>query len=103
MHNLKQMKCPTDGCGQDLSFVEQVTTLAQLASMASQDKGYVEIGRDRLKNTIQARQEQSLFFIASSSFHGPRIVPPPSSRLTATMAVVMTWLTEAPQDKIISK
>ncbi|KAL6812464.1 SNF2 family N-terminal domain-containing protein [Trichoderma sp. SZMC 28015] len=96
-----QMKCPTDGCGQDLSFVEQVTTLAQLASMANQDKGYVEIGRDWLKNTVQARQERSLFFIASSSFDGPRIVPPPSSRLTATMAVVMTWLTEAPQDKII--
>lgn len=97
------MKCATDGCGEDLSFVERVTTLAQLAFTANKDKGYVEIGRDWLKTTVQARQERSLFFIASSCFYGPRIVPPPSSRLTATMAVVMTWLTEAPQDKIISR
>ncbi|KAL6697280.1 SNF2 family N-terminal domain-containing protein [Trichoderma pleuroticola] len=95
------LKCSSDGCGEDLRFGQPVTTLAQLAFMANQDKGYVEIGRDWLKTTVQARQEQSPFFIASSYFNGPRIVPPPSSRLTATMAVVMTWLTEAPQDKII--
>ncbi|PTB52233.1 hypothetical protein M431DRAFT_497539 [Trichoderma harzianum CBS 226.95] len=95
------LKCSSDGCGEDLRFVERVTTLRQLAFMANQDKGYVEIGRDSLKNTVHARQERSPFFIASSYTYGPRIVPPPSSRLTATMAVVMTWLTEAPQDKII--
>ncbi|PKK53858.1 hypothetical protein CI102_1309 [Trichoderma harzianum] len=97
------LKCSSDGCGEDLRFVERVTTLRQLAFMANQDKGYVEIGRDSLKNTVHARQERSPFFIASSYTYGPRIVPPPSSRLTATMAVVMTWLTEAPQDKIISQ
>ncbi|KAL7961230.1 SNF2 family N-terminal domain-containing protein [Trichoderma compactum] len=93
------IKCSADGCGEELLFGQRVTTLAQLASRTSKDKGYVEIGRDSLKTTVQARLEKSPFFIASSC--GPRIVPPPSSRLTATMAVVMTWRAEAPQDKII--
>ncbi|KAL7910398.1 SNF2 family N-terminal domain-containing protein [Trichoderma velutinum] len=93
------LKCSSDGCGEELLFGQPVTTLAQLAAMANKDKSYVEIGRDSMKTTVQARLERSPFFVASSC--GPRIVPPPSSRLTATMAVVMTWLTEAPQDKII--
>ncbi|KAK4069108.1 hypothetical protein Trihar35433_5687 [Trichoderma harzianum] len=93
------IKCSADGCGEELLFGQRVITLAQLASKTSKDKSYVEIGRDSLKTTVQARMEKSPFFIASSC--GPRIVPPPSSRLTATMAVVMTWLAEAPQDKII--
>ncbi|UKZ82644.1 hypothetical protein TrVFT333_010437 [Trichoderma virens FT-333] len=93
------IKCSTDGCGEELLFGQPVTTLAKLAFMANKDKDYLEIGRDSIKTTIQARLERSAFFIASS--YGPRIAPPPSSRLTATMAVVMTWLTEAPQDKII--
>ncbi|KAL6826469.1 SNF2 family N-terminal domain-containing protein [Trichoderma camerunense] len=93
------IKCSADGCGEELLFGQRVITLAQLASKTNKDRTYVEIGRDSLKTTVQARMEKSPFFIASSC--GPRIVPPPSSRLTATMAVVMTWLTEAPQDKII--
>lgn len=99
MERSGHIKCSADGCGEELLFGQRVITLAQLASKTSKDKTYVEIGRDSLKTTVQARMEKSPFFIASSC--GPRIVPPPSSRLTATMAVVMTWLTEAPQDKII--
>lgn len=101
MDNLKGINCSVDGCGEELLLGHPVSTLEIIASKAHKDKDYVEIGRDSIKTTVQGRVERSLFFIASS--YGPRIVPPPSSRVTATMAVAMTWLTEAPQDKIISK
>ncbi|KAL7948655.1 SNF2 family N-terminal domain-containing protein [Trichoderma barbatum] len=93
------IKCSIDDCGQELLFGQSVSTLEKLAINAIKDKNYVEIGRDSLKTTVQTRLEGSLFFVASSL--DPKIVPPPSSRLTATMAVAMTWLKEAHQDKII--
>ncbi|KAL7934375.1 SNF2 family N-terminal domain-containing protein [Trichoderma chlorosporum] len=93
------MRCSIDGCGEELLFGQPVTTLGKLAAGASKDKSYVEIGRDSIKSTARSRLERWPFFAAS--FYNPRIVPPPSSRLTATMAVVLTWLAEAPEDKII--
>lgn len=72
-----------------------------LAAKARADKSYVEIGKDAIMTTVQPKNESSAFFVASSYL--PGVIPPPSSRLTATLAVAMTWLTEAPQDKIISK
>ncbi|KAL6852169.1 SNF2 family N-terminal domain-containing protein [Trichoderma novae-zelandiae] len=92
-------KCSADDCGQDLLFGQPVKTLEMMAAKAQSDKSYVEIGKDSIMTTVQPRKDPSIFFAASS--YVPRIVPPPSSRLTATVAVAMTWLTEAPHDKII--
>ncbi|PTB76995.1 P-loop containing nucleoside triphosphate hydrolase protein [Trichoderma longibrachiatum ATCC 18648] len=78
---------------------DRLMTLEVLAAKAREDKSYVEIGRDSIGTTVQAKNDSSVFFVASSYF--PEVTPPPSSRLTATVAVAMTWLTEAPQDKII--
>ncbi|TFB01436.1 DNA repair protein RAD5 [Trichoderma ghanense] len=93
------IKCTLDDCGQDLLSGQPVTTLEMLAAKARADKSYVEIGKDAIMTTVQPKNESSAFFVASSYL--PGVIPPPSSRLTATLAVAMTWLTEAPQDKII--
>ncbi|KAH6605396.1 hypothetical protein Trco_007103 [Trichoderma cornu-damae] len=93
------LKCTIDGCGAELVGGQEVKTLDMIASEAVKDKDYVEIGQDTIQNTIQSRFDRSAFFIASSC--GPRIIPPPSSRVTAAMAVALTWLTESPEDKII--
>ncbi|KAL7806837.1 SNF2 family N-terminal domain-containing protein [Trichoderma aethiopicum] len=92
-------KCSVDNCDQDLLGGQPVMTLEMLAAKAREDKSYVEIGKDSIGTTVQAKNDSAVFFVASSYF--PEVTPPPSSRLTATVAVAMTWLTEAPQDKII--
>ncbi|OTA02837.1 hypothetical protein A9Z42_0032600 [Trichoderma parareesei] len=94
------MKCSLDGCGQDLLLGQPVMTLEMVAAKARADKNYVEIGKDAIGTTVQPKNDSSVFFVASS-FYREDAIPPPSSRLTATLAVAMTWLTEAPQDKII--
>ncbi|KAK1244431.1 hypothetical protein MKX07_003230 [Trichoderma sp. CBMAI-0711] len=94
------MKCSVDGCGQDLLLGQPVMTLEMVAAKARADKNYVEIGKDAIGTTVQPKNDSSVFFVASS-FYREDAIPPPSSRLTATLAVAMTWLTEAPQDKII--
>ncbi|KAM0261487.1 hypothetical protein ACHAQJ_002168 [Trichoderma viride] len=91
--------CTISGCNQELLCAQPVKTLEMIAAKATRDKNYVEMGKDAIKTTIQARFETPLFFIASS--YGSRFIPPPSTRLTATLAVAMTWLSQAPQDKII--
>lgn len=75
--------------------------MEMMAAKSIKNKTYVEIGKDILNNTVQSKIDAPLFFMADSS--GPRFVPPPSTRVTATMAVAMTWLSKAPQDKIISE
>ncbi|KAH0491890.1 hypothetical protein TgHK011_003292 [Trichoderma gracile] len=94
------MKCSVDSCGQDLVSGEPIMTLDMLAARARADKNYVEIGTDAIGTTVQPRNDSSAFF-AASSIKPQAAIPPPGSRLTATLAVAMTWLTEAPQDKII--
>lgn len=78
-----------------------MVTLEMMAAKAIKNKTSVELGKDVLNNTVQPRTEEPLFFMADSS--GPRFIPPPSTRVTATMAVAMTWLSEAPEDKMISE
>ncbi|KAL7818397.1 SNF2 family N-terminal domain-containing protein [Trichoderma gracile] len=94
------IKCSVDGCGQDLLSGEPIITLDMLAARARADKSYVEIGKDAIGTTVQPKNDSSVFF-AASSLKPQAAIPPPGSRLTATLAVAMTWLTEAPQDKII--
>lgn len=78
-----------------------MVTLEMMAAKAIKNKTSVELGKDVLNNTVRPRAEEPLFFMADSS--GPRFIPPPNTRVTATMAVAMTWLSEAPQDKMISE
>ncbi|KAL6901410.1 SNF2 family N-terminal domain-containing protein [Trichoderma evansii] len=92
-------KCSIDSCGQELLCGQPVVTLEMMAATAKKNKSYMEMGRDALNNTVQAKLEEPLFFMADSS--GPLFTPPPSARVTATMAIAITWLSQAPQDKII--
>ncbi|KAH8122175.1 P-loop containing nucleoside triphosphate hydrolase protein [Trichoderma asperelloides] len=93
------LKCSVSSCGQDLLGRQPVVTLEMMAAKAIKNKTSVELGKDVLNNTVRPRAEEPLFFMADSS--GPRFIPPPNTRVTATMAVAMTWLSEAPQDKMI--
>ncbi|KAL9468446.1 hypothetical protein ACSS6W_010140 [Trichoderma asperelloides] len=93
------LKCSVSSCGQDLLGCQPVVTLEMMAAKAIKNKTSVELGKDVLNTTVRPRAEEPLFFMADSS--GPRFIPPPSTRVTATMAVAMTWLSEAPQDKMI--
>lgn len=97
----KAPKCSVDGCGQELLCGQPVVTLEMMAAKAIENKTCVEMGEDTINNTVQSKVEGQFFFMANSS--GPRFMPPPSTRVTATMAVAMTWLSKAPQDKIISE
>ncbi|RFU77533.1 hypothetical protein TARUN_4747 [Trichoderma arundinaceum] len=93
------VKCTIDGCGAELLGGQKVRTLDMIASEAERDKNYVEIGKDALGNTVRSKFDRATFFVASS--YGPRLIPPPSARVTATMAVALTWLSKSPEDKII--
>lgn len=63
--------------------------------------GYCDPARDSYNVSVHQGNDQSGFFIASTFRNDFPVLP--STKLTATMAVVLTWMHEAPEDKIISK
>lgn len=77
-------------------------TLALIHETANRDPRFTEAGRD--SNDVQVKRDENgnSFFIASCD-KDAGVTMPPSSKLTATMAVIMTWLEEAPEDRIIGK
>lgn len=64
-------------------------------------KAFHEPGRDSNGVTINKKFESNTFFLSSSTLGDVSL--PPSTKLTAAMAVIYTWLTEHPNDKIIGK
>lgn len=64
-----------------------------------------EPGRDSNNVHLHRAKGEQLMFLASSSQEDEKIrtnvLMPPSSKLTAAMGVILTWLEEAPDDKII--
>lgn len=67
----------------------------------AKESTYREPGRDCLNASIHQEDDRNGFFISSTFCDGISILP--STKLTATMAVVLTWLDEAPNDKILSR
>lgn len=90
------------GCSALLEAGEAVKTLALIHEIASKDPRFTEAGRD--SNGVQVKRDESgnSFFIASCD-KDTGVSMPPSSKLTATMAVIMTWKEQAPDDRIIGK
>lgn len=68
---------------------------------ASKDSGYREPGRDCVNASIHQSDDRNGFFISSTLCDEIPILP--STKLTAAMAVILTWLEEAPDDKILGK
>ncbi|KAH8687070.1 SNF2 family N-terminal domain-containing protein, partial [Ilyonectria robusta] len=95
-------KCRVPGCSALLEAGEAVKTLALIHENASKDPRFTEAGRD--SNGVQVKRDESRnsFFISSCD-KDTGVSMPPSSKLTATMAVIMTWKEQAPDDRIIGK
>lgn len=62
---------------------------------------YREPAKDSLNASVHHDDDRNGFFVAST-FRG-HIPILPSTKLTAAMAVVLTWMHEEPNDKILSK
>lgn len=77
-------------------------TLTLIHEAANRDPRFTEAGRD--SNGVQVKRDENgnSFFIASCD-KDTGVSMPPSSKLTATMAVILTWMEEAPKDRIIGK
>ncbi|KAL5095047.1 hypothetical protein Trisim1_003652 [Trichoderma cf. simile WF8] len=93
----QKMNCPHEGCGKELAVGEDIETLQ--GKIEPINKSYREPGRDSNNMIVHIDDEKNSFFICSTILDDAPIVP--STRLTATMAIVLTWLHEAPDDKII--
>jgi SNF2 family DNA or RNA helicase len=65
------------------------------------DSGYHDPAKDNCNVSVHQANDRNGFFIASTFRNDFPILP--STRLTVAMAVVLTWMHEAPEDKIISK
>ncbi|OTA07739.1 hypothetical protein A9Z42_0086460 [Trichoderma parareesei] len=89
--------CPFEDCGQGLTAAVEVETLQ--TNLDAKPKEYREPGRDSNNAPIHIADDRNGFFICGTMLDDASVVP--STRLTATMAVVLTWLHEAPDDKIL--
>lgn len=63
--------------------------------------GYREPAKDSWNVPVHHDDSRNGFFMASTFGGNMPILP--STKLTAAMAVVLTWMDEAPDDKILSK
>ncbi|KAK7416921.1 hypothetical protein QQZ08_011811 [Neonectria magnoliae] len=110
-HLVKNLTCP--GCvvrnpplnpvqAVNLQGGDSLTTPACIQSIVDKDRKFKEAGRD--SNGVQLiREKGKNFFFMASCRKETGVSMPPSSKLAATMAVLMTWSKEAPEDKIIGK
>lgn len=81
---------------------EDIETFQKIMEKAEGDGStYREPGKDSMNVAIRQDDERNGFFIASTFLEEVSILP--STKLTAAMAVVLTWMDEAPDDKILSK
>lgn len=108
------LQCPTtdvvveDGeptkvpCAAKLAYGDDMKTLVQLQIDAKNDPDFTEPGRD-INNARPTRKPEDNGFFIATSYKTTSFPLPPSSKLTVAMAVVTQWLTESPDDKIISK
>lgn len=65
------------------------------------DSGYREPAKDCWNVPVQHGDDRNGFFTASTFRDDVPILP--STKLTAAMAVILTWMHEAPDDKILGK
>ncbi|EHK45980.1 hypothetical protein TRIATDRAFT_162130, partial [Trichoderma atroviride IMI 206040] len=96
------LDCPYKDCNQKLGSGPDIKTIQKILKQSQEkNSGYSEPAKDSLNASVHHDDERNGFFVAST-FRGD-IPILPSTKLTATMAVVLTWMDEAPDDKILSK
>lgn len=92
--------CPHEGCGEKLGLGQDIQNIQKIIEHAKERK-YREPAKDSLNVSVVHGDDGNGFFIASTFRDTILILP--STKLSATMAVVLTWMDEASDDKIISK
>ncbi|KAL6826448.1 SNF2 family N-terminal domain-containing protein [Trichoderma camerunense] len=93
-------RCFYKDCDKQLGFGEEANMFQKIIDKAaSKDSGYREPGRDCVNASIHQSDDRNGFFISSTFCDEIPILP--STKLTAAMAVILTWLEEAPDDKIL--
>ncbi|PTB76972.1 P-loop containing nucleoside triphosphate hydrolase protein [Trichoderma longibrachiatum ATCC 18648] len=93
----KTVLCPYEDCDKALYVGEDVCTLR--GKIDSEDKKGDDSSRDRNNATVHLEDDRNGFLLCGLLSKGASVVP--STRLTATMAVVLTWLHDVPDDKIL--
>ncbi|KAL7948632.1 SNF2 family N-terminal domain-containing protein [Trichoderma barbatum] len=92
--------CPYEGCNEKLGMGDDIETFQKIIDKAEADGStYVEPAKDSKNVAIHQEDNRNGFFTASMFLDDIPILP--STKLTAAMAVVLTWLDEAPDDKIL--
>ncbi|QGI97716.1 hypothetical protein CEK26_010785 [Fusarium fujikuroi] len=98
-------QCQITGCSPILGMGQAVKTLGCIDAAVKAIKGYKEPGRDSIGTRwTGSRGDMASFFRAVCGHedidYGP-VKMPLSSKVKATLAVMLTWMKEAPDDKII--
>ncbi|KAF5237910.1 hypothetical protein FANTH_10521 [Fusarium anthophilum] len=102
---LAPLQCRKKGCSHKLGFGEAIKTPACIDAAVKAIKGFKEPGRDSIGTRwTGGPKERATFFRAVCGHdnidYGP-VKMPLSSKLKATLAVMLTWMQEAPEDKMI--
>ncbi|PKK41303.1 hypothetical protein CI102_15210 [Trichoderma harzianum] len=94
--------CLHEGCNENLGIGEDIETIQKIVEKAEADGStYREPGRDSMNAAVHQDDDRNGFFIVSTFLDEVPILP--STKLTAAMAVLLTWRDEAPDDKVLSK
>ncbi|KAG4268220.1 hypothetical protein FPRO04_12560 [Fusarium proliferatum] len=98
-------QCQVTGCSPILGVGQAVKTLGCIDAAVKAIKGYKEPGRDSIGTRwTGSRKDMASFFRAVCGHedidYGP-VKMPLSSKVKATLSVMLTWMKEAPDDKII--
>ncbi|KKP06853.1 hypothetical protein THAR02_01050 [Trichoderma harzianum] len=99
-NKVRTRRCLYEDCDKQLGFGKEANMFQKIIDKAaSKDSGYREPGRDCVNASIHQSDDRNGFFISSTFCDEIPILP--STKLTAAMAVILTWLEEAPDDKIL--
>ncbi|KAL7818377.1 SNF2 family N-terminal domain-containing protein [Trichoderma gracile] len=93
----QEVLCPYENCNAMLEVGDDICTLQSQIDL--EDKRGNDPSRDSNNATVHLEDDRNGFFLCGLLAKGASLVP--STRLTATMAVVLTWLEQAPDDKIL--
>ncbi|KAJ4217626.1 hypothetical protein NW759_008934 [Fusarium solani] len=100
--------CPVPGCSAKLAVGGDVTTpecIKTAMNSAKESKDFQEPGRDSIGTNWTGDSEgYNSFFLATcgrEDIHFGPVKMPWGSKVKATVEVILTWLKEAPEDKMI--
>ncbi|KAM0257670.1 hypothetical protein ACHAQJ_004234 [Trichoderma viride] len=92
--------CPNEGCDKKLGMGDDIRTIQTVMKKAeAKGSGYSEPAKDSTNVSVRKNDERNGLFVASTFCEDIPILP--STKLTAAAAVVLTWMHEAPDDKIL--